>query len=76
MDNVRFQGEEKYLKSNVSQKEVTRVPISLLGAGSYFGVEEVVSQQSHRQNLAICVSSELLLLVIHKHDYLGIVVQQ
>jgi hypothetical protein len=31
-----------------SQKEITRVPISLLGAGSYFGVEEVISQLNTR----------------------------
>ena len=56
--------------------QATRIPISLLGSGSYFGVEEVMNQASHRQNVAVCVSSDLELMLLHKLDYLGVVLQQ
>ncbi len=46
-----------------------------MGSGSYFGAEEVLNGQTHREHLAMCASAEAELLVLHKVDYMAVVMQ-
>ena len=55
---------------NKPKREIKKVPISLLGPGSYFGAEEVLNQCLFRDSTAVCNSAEVDLLILDKDDYI------